>query len=345
MMITMMSKTFNFQLLKKVESKQKNKNDILFVYHFFINILYILYMDWDKHSQTQKADGIKILKRASKQVEHVLDERERQEAALERELQYEEYPDTVEGKLEEQRRLLYKAARSGNLREVKRLIHTNESDIMKTLEDTHACTPPDHRCHEVESPMHAAAREGYHEIVEHLLANGAQAQEEDQFYTTPLYYATIQGLMSEGADRPGRKNYIKTIRHLLNTGIDPDGVQSPFFFDDSLDIPGNLDIPKELVSAGGTGISVRDIAMNAADRPGENHREQIYYMLNDAVPRDAIPPPEHAGGGRKRKAKRKPRRTRKRKPRRSRKRKPRRTRKRKPRRTRKRAQSSLKRKM
>ena len=129
---------------------------------------------------------------------------------------------------------------------------------------------------ELRDPLHIVASNGNYEIVEYLLDNGARVDDLDYGETTPLTLAVIKGLMANKIDS---ERYLKTIS-LLERGALVNDIWLPGYDEDpykpeefSADV-----FPRTNLAAD----AAVNIARMAEDLPGENHRRDIYYLLNNA---------------------------------------------------------------
>lgn len=131
---------------------------------------------------------------------------------------------------------------------------------------------------ELRYPLHIAASEGKSEIVKYLLDNGfpVDSTGEGPWYddVTPLSIALIKGLMASKRDS---KRYLQTISLLLERGAKVNNIEFPY---EGSEVIGNgiyLTLGPD-----GMGNGAIAIAREAVDRPGEDHRREIYNLLNDA---------------------------------------------------------------
>ena len=131
---------------------------------------------------------------------------------------------------------------------------------------------------ELRYPLHIAASEGKPEIVKYLLDNGVEVDAEDEFRdgVTPLSIALIKGLMANKRDS---KQYLQTISLLLERGAKVNNIVFPY--DGSEVIGDGIDLTDGDFT-GEDGDGAMAIAREAEDRPGENHRMEIYNLLNNA---------------------------------------------------------------
>ena len=143
---------------------------------------------------------------------------------------------------------------------------------------------------ELRDPLHIAASNGQPTIVKYLLENGAPVDGQDYGAATPLSLAVIKGLM---ANKEDSKRYLKTISLLLKKGALVNDIWLPDYDEDPYE-PDDFstgELSRDHLSAD----AAINIARMSKDRPGENHREKIYYLLNDAYADQhpvALPPPE-----------------------------------------------------
>ena len=143
---------------------------------------------------------------------------------------------------------------------------------------------------ELRDPLHIAASNGQPTIVKYLLENGAHVDGQDYGEATPLSLAVIKGLM---ANKEDSKRYLKTISLLLKEGALVNDIWLPDYDEDPYE-PDDFSTG-ELSRAHLAADAAINIAKMAEDRPGENHREKIYELLNNAYANEhpvALPLPE-----------------------------------------------------